>query len=166
MKRTEGSTPWENHITNITEIPAYSEDQAFDILLDRAKGSLKETAYSEGTIRKIVQTSSCNMTLSPNLLKALALRVEGEGKNSIDEVEYECKFDCEDGDLNVDERILVGILREQRCLASNALYGFYSLTTRYPKSRRSFRNYMQNLCGLGLVRNVGEKRGRILPNSQ
>jgi hypothetical protein len=32
---------------------------------------------------------------------------------------------------------------------------------RHPKSRRSFRNYMQNLCAMGFVRNVGEKRGRV-----
>jgi len=149
-----------SNITNIIEIPGYSEDQAFDILLDRARDSLRDTAYSEGTIRKIVQTSSCNMTLSLNLLRALALRTKNDGKNSIDEVECQYKFNCVDEDLNVDEKILVEILREQRRLASNALYGFYSLRARCPKSRRSFRNYMHNLSGLGLVRNVGDKRGR------
>jgi Cdc6-like AAA superfamily ATPase len=154
------NTMGKSNITNIIEIPGYTEDQAFDILLERARNSLRDTAYSEGAIRKIVQTSSCNMTLSLNLLRALALRVESDGKNSIDEVEYRYKFNCVDEDLNVDEKILVEILREQRRLASNALYGFYSLRTRCPKSRRSFRNYMHNLSGLGLVRNVGDKRGR------
>jgi Cdc6-like AAA superfamily ATPase len=154
------NTMGKSNITNIIEIPGYSEDEAFDILLDRARRSLRETAYSEGTIRKIVQTSSCNMTLSLNLVKALALKAESEDKNSIDEVEYQYKFDCENQGLNIDEKILVGILREQRSLASNALYGFYSLRTRYPRCRRSFRNYMHNLSGLGLVRTVGERRGR------
>jgi Cdc6-like AAA superfamily ATPase len=154
------NTMGKSNITNIIEIPSYTEDQASDILLDRARNSLRDTAYSEGTIRKIVQTSSCNITLSLNLLKALALKAKSEEKNSIDEVEYQYKFDCVDKDLNADEKILIEILREQRSLASNALYGFYSLRVRYPKSRRSFRNYMHNLSGLGLVRNVGNKRGR------
>jgi Cdc6-like AAA superfamily ATPase len=149
-----------SNITNIIEIPSYSEDQAFDILFDRARKSLKETSYSEDIIRKIVQTSSCNITLTLNLLKALALKAESGGRNSIDEVEFEYKFDCANQSLNVDERILVKILREQRSLASNALFDLYSLRARYPKSRRSFRNYMRNLSGLGMVRNVSEKRGR------
>jgi Cdc6-like AAA superfamily ATPase len=154
------NTMGKSNITNIIEIPGYTEDQAFGILLERARNSLKDTAYSEGTIRKIVQTSSCNITLSLNLLKALALKAENDGKNSIDEVECQYKFNCESQDLKTDERILVEILREQRRLASNALFGLYSLRARYPKSRRSFRNYMHNLSGLGLVRNAGDKRGR------
>jgi len=89
------------------------------------------------------------------------LKAESEDKNSIDEVEYEYEVDCEDEELTADERILVKILREQKSLASNTLYGFYSQKARHPKSRRSFRNYMQNLCMMGLVRNVGEKRGRV-----
>jgi len=64
-------------------------------------------------------------------------------------------------ELSADERILVKILREQKSLASNTLYGFYSRRARHPKSRRSFQNYMQNLCTMGLVRNVGEKRRRV-----
>ncbi|MDH5733089.1 MAG: hypothetical protein OEY88_04820 [Candidatus Bathyarchaeota archaeon] len=63
--------------------------------------------------------------------------------------------------MSADERILVNILREQKSLASNALDGFYSQRAWHPKSRRSFRNYMQNLCTMGLVRNLGEKRGRV-----
>jgi len=149
------------NITNIIEIPGYSDDQAFDILLERTREALEETAYSEETIRKITQTSSGNITLSLNLLKALALKAENEDKNSIDEVEYEYEVDCEDEELSADERILARILREQKSLASNILYGFYSQKARHPKSRRSFRNYMQNLCLMGLVRNVGEKRGRV-----
>ena len=149
------------NITNIIEIPSYSDNQAFDILLERAREALEETVYSEDTIRKIAQASSGNMTLSLNLLKALALKAENENKNAIDEVEYEYKVDCEDEKLSADEGILVRILREQKSLASNVLYSFYSRRARHPKSRRSFRNYMQNLCTMGLVKNVGEKRGRV-----
>ena len=149
------------NITNILQIPSYTDDQAFDILLERVREALEETAYSENTIRKLAQASSGNMTLSLNLLKALALKAENEDKNSIDEVEYEYEVDCEDEELSADERILARILREQKSLASSVLYGFYSQRSRHPKSRRSFRNYMQNLCMMGLVRNIGEKRGRV-----
>jgi hypothetical protein len=91
----------------------------------------------------------------------MALKAEGENKESIDETECEYEVDCEDEKLSADERILMNILREQKTLASNALYGFYSQRTRYPKGERSFRNYMQDLCLKGLVKSVGDKRGRI-----
>jgi len=149
------------NITNIIEIQNYSEGQAFEILLDRAREALEGTAYSEDTIRKIIQSSSGNITLGLNLLKALALKAESEGKDLIEDVEYEYEVDCEHEELSADERILVSILREQKTLASNALYGFYSQKARYPKGARSFRNYMQNLCLKGLVKSIGEKRGRI-----
>ena len=149
------------NITNIIQIPSYSDEQTFDILLERASEALEGTAYSEDTVRKIAQASSGNITLSLNLLKALALKAESEDKDSIDEVEYKYEVDCENEEMSRDERILVKILREQKSLASNILYGFYSQRARHPKSRRSFRNYMQNLCAMGFVRNVGEKRGRV-----
>jgi Cdc6-like AAA superfamily ATPase len=149
------------NITNMIEIPNYAVDQAFDILSDRAREALEGTAYSDETIRKIAQASSGNMTLSRNLLRAIALKAEGEGKDSIDQVEWNYEVDCEDDSLSTDEGILVRILREHNSLVSNALYGFYSQRARHPKSTRSFRNYMQNLCAMGLVRNVGEKRGRV-----
>jgi hypothetical protein len=91
----------------------------------------------------------------------LALKAENQGKDSIGEVEYEYEVDCEDEELNVDEKSLVNILREQKSLGSNALYGFYSQRARHPKGERSFRNYMHDLCLRGLVKNIGEKRGRI-----
>jgi len=34
-------------------------------------------------------------------------------------------------------------------------------SVRHPKSERSFRNYMESLCFKGLVKAIGEKRGRI-----
>jgi len=64
------------NITNLIEVRSYTEEQAFDILAERAREALEETAYSEDTIRKIVQASSGNLTLSLNLLKSLALKAE------------------------------------------------------------------------------------------
>lgn len=149
------------NMTNILEISGYTDTQAFDILLERAREALEETAFSEETIKTLAEVGPGNITLSLNLLKALALKGESEGVDSVDEVEYEYEADCEDEELSPDERILVKILREQKSLASNTLYGFYSQKARHPKSRRSFRNYMQNLCPMGLVKNVGERRGRV-----
>lgn len=53
------------------------------------------------------------------------------------------------------------ILEEWRSLPASRLFDFYVQRARYPKGQRSFRNYMENLCAKGLVKAVGDKRGRI-----
>jgi Cdc6-like AAA superfamily ATPase len=148
-------------ITNIIEIPSYTNDQTFEILLRRAEETLEKYAYSEETIRKIAEVSSGNVTLALNLLKSQALKAESEGKSSIDDVELEYEVDCPDENLSRDEKIIVKTLEEWKSLPSSRLYDFYVEKARHPKGRRSFRNYMQDLCTKGYVRIIGEKRGRV-----
>jgi cell division control protein 6 len=149
-------------IANLMEINPYSKDQVLDIILERARESLEEYTYSEDTLKKIAELSGGNITLALNLLKSLALKAENEGKKSIDEVEFEYEVDCpEDKNLNVDQKVIMKVLREWKSLPAGRLYDFYCEESRYPKSRRAFRNYMQDLCSKGFVRNIGEKRGRL-----
>jgi len=149
------------NITNIIEIPTYTSDQTFEILLRRAEEALEKYSYSEETIRKIAEASSGNVTLALNLLKSQALKAESEGKNSIDDVEFNLEFDCPNDELNDDEKTILKILKEWKGLPGGRLFDFYREQARYPKGERSFRNYMRNLRAKGLVRIVGEKRGRI-----
>jgi Cdc6-like AAA superfamily ATPase len=148
-------------ITSLIEIPSYTTDQVFDILMDRAEEALEKYTYSEQTIRKIAEASSGNVTLALNLLKSQALKAESEGKNSIDNVEFNFEADCPDENLKRDEKILLKILEEWKSLPSSRLFAFYKEKARYPKGERSFRNYMQNLCVKGLAKIIGDKRGRI-----
>jgi cell division control protein 6 len=148
-------------IANIIEIPAYSKDQVFDILLDRAREAFAEYAYSEETIKKVADLSQGNVTLALNLLKSLALKAESEGKSSIDEVELTYEVDCPHENLSRDEQILLKILEEWKSLPSSRLFAFYREKAHFPKGERSFRSYMKNLCLQGLVKNVGDKRGRV-----
>jgi Cdc6-like AAA superfamily ATPase len=148
-------------ITNLIEIPSYAVDQTLDILLERAEQALEKYSYSEDKIRKIAEMSKGNITLALNLLKSLALKAENEGKDSIDDVELGYEIDCPDGMLNRDKTVILKILKEWKSLPSSRLYDFYTEKARHPKGRRSFRNYMNDLCTRGFVRNIGEKRGRV-----
>jgi Cdc6-like AAA superfamily ATPase len=148
-------------ITNLVGIPTYSSDQVFDILQERTKEALAEYTYSEETIRKMADLSQGNVTLALNLLKSLVLKAESEGKSSIDKVELNYEVDCPDDNLSRDERILLKILEEWKSLPSSRLFAFYREKAHYPKGERSFRSYMKNLCLQGLVKNVGDKRGRV-----
>jgi len=148
-------------ITSLIEIPIYTTDQVFEILMERAEEALEKYAYSEETIRKIAEASSGNVTLALNLLKSQALKAESEGKSSIDEVEFNFENDCPNDKLNDDEKTLIKILKEWKSLPGGRLFEFYREQARYPKGERSFRNYMHNLCLKGLVKNIGDKRGRM-----
>jgi len=147
--------------TNLIEIPSYTTDQVFEILMERAEEALEKYTYSEETIRKIAEASSGNVTLALNLLKSQALKAESEGKSSIDDVEFNFENDCPNDKLNDDEKTLIKILKEWKSLPGGRLFDFYREHARYPKGERSFRNYMQNLCIKGLVKSLSEKRGRI-----
>ena len=150
-----------SNIANIIEIPSYTIDQAFDILQHRAEQVLEQYSYSEDTIRKIAKISPGNITLALVLLKSLALKAESLDKKSLNDVELNYELDCPDENLSRDEKVIVSILEEWKSLPSSRLYDFYTEKARHPKGRRSFRNYMQNLCARGHVRIIGEKRGRV-----
>lgn len=149
------------NITNLIEIPSYSVDQTFDILLERAKQALVQYSYSEDKIRKVAEMSKGNITLAVNLLKSIALKAESEDEKSIDDVELGYEIDCPNGMLSRDKMVILKILKEWKSLPSSRLYDFYTEKARHPKGRRSFRNYMRDLCARGFVRNIGEKRGRV-----
>jgi hypothetical protein len=51
-------------------------------------------------------------------------------------------------------------MADKNALPSGELYRLYSEKVEYPKSERSFRNFMQTLDRKGLVRSIGDKRGR------
>lgn len=137
----------------------YTEDQTFEILMDRAKKALAEKSFTEDLIRKIAEKVNGNITLGINLLKLSAMSAENEKREVIEvedipEVGLPLK-------LSLDEKILLKILKKWRSLPSRKLYDIYIRTAKYPKGERSFRNYMARLCSRGLVRAEGEKRGRI-----
>ena len=150
-----------SNIANIIEIPSYTINKVFNILNERAEEALEKYTYSEDTLRKIAQITQGNITLALVLLKSLALKAESQDKKSLDDVELDYEVDCQNEKLNRDEKILLNILGEWKSLPSSRLYEFYTEKARHPKSERSFRNYMESLCVKGLVKAVGEKRGRI-----
>ena len=148
-------------ITNTIEVKSYTDEQTFEILLNRAQEALVEYSYSEDTIRKIAEVSKGNISFALNLLKTLAIKAETEGKESIDNLELDIEPDCTHENLSEDERILLEILRENKVLPAGKLFDLYLQKANFPKSERSFRNYMRRLCVKGFVKSVGKKRGRF-----
>jgi Cdc6-like AAA superfamily ATPase len=146
---------------SIIKFQAYTTEQSFEILKDRAEKALAKWSYSDSILKKIADKINGNIALGINLLKQAAISAEARGKKVIEEsdipkVEEDCPFK-----LNRDEKVLLKILHEWKSLPASRLYEFYVQSIRHPKGERSFRNYMGSLCSKGLVKAIGEKRGRI-----
>lgn len=156
----------QNIISNfpcIIKMHEYSVDQTFEILKERTRLALDSASYTDSSLRKIAEKIGGNITMALAVLRAVALKAESEGRSSIDEVSLEemlPQSNCLD-ELSNDERVIFKILSEWKSLPSNRLYAFYAQTAKYPKCERSFRNYMENLCSKGLVKAIGDKRGRV-----
>jgi len=141
------------------KLQPYTVEQTFDILKDRAEKALAKWSCTDAVIRKIAEKVSGNITLGLNLLKLAAINAENKGKRTVEESDIP-QDDCP-VKLSHDEKILLKILKEWKSLPASRLYTFYLQSSRYPKGDRSFRNYMRNLSRLGLVKAVGEKKGRV-----
>jgi len=150
-----------SNIPSIIRLSNYSTEQAFDILKDRAERSLSKWTYTDGVIKKIAEKIKGNISVGINALKVAALNAESANRKSIEETDIpEINADCPQK-LSEDEKILLDILKEWKSLPSCRLFAFYREKARHPKGERSFRNYVESLCSKGLVKAVGEKRGRI-----
>jgi len=149
-----------SNIPSIIKLQTYTIDQSFDILKERAKKALAKSTYSDAIIRKIAEKIKGNIALGINALKVASLKAESENKKTIEETDIQIANDCPPK-LKPDEKVILKILEEWKSLPASRLYDFYVQNIRHPKGERSFRNYMENLCSKGLVKAIGEKRGRI-----
>jgi len=149
-----------SNIPSILRLPSYSNEQTFEILKARAELALGKWAYTDALTKRIADSVKGNIALAINALKVAALTAEGRGKRAIEEADIPEIEDCP-MKLSVDEKVLLKILEEWKSLPARRLYDFYLQSVRYPKSERSFRNYMESLCSKGLVEAIGEKRGRV-----
>ena len=138
----------------------YSLEQTFDILKNRAEKALARWSYSDSLLKKIAEKCKGNVALGINLLKLAAINAESKNKKTIDESDIPQIEDCP-LKLSYDEKTLLKILKEHKSLPASKLFELYVQNSKHPKGERSFRNYMRNLCLKGLVRAIGEKRGRF-----
>lgn len=146
-------------VVGVIELITYSQDQAFEILKNRVKSM--SNPFSEKIIKKIADKTEGNLTISMNVLKAAAMKADSQ-KKSLEEIELDeilLEHDCPER-LNLDEKLLIRILQEWKSLPASRLLDFYVQKARHPRSERAFRNYMENLCSKGLVKALGERRGR------
>jgi Cdc6-like AAA superfamily ATPase len=137
-------------IANIVKIEKPTNNQISDILKDSASN------VSDEIVQKIVEKSEGNLTFALNILKSIEAN-HGKSDN-IERIDFSGETSCKT--VNENHSIILNILKQQNKMTSGQLYSLYCQESEFFKSERSFRNYMQALCKLGLVRSIGDKRGR------
>jgi len=149
-----------SNIPSIIRLKPYTIEKSFDILKERAEKALVKWSYTDDVIKKIAEKIRGNISLGINALKVAALKAESENRRTIEEKDIPINNDCPQK-LTHDEKVILRILEDWKSLPASRLYDFYVQNCRHPKGERSFRNYMESLRKKGLVRAIGEKRGRI-----
>ena len=121
---------------------------------------LREVACDKVTdemLLKIVGKSGGNLTLALNILRSV--KANPGNFTAIGQIDF--------GDVppnkisNMENSTILQLLEQRKRLPSGELYRLYFEKSEYPKSERSFRNYMQDLCRKGLVKSIGDKKGRF-----
>lgn len=145
-----------SRITNLVKISEFSKDDILIIMKEKLDSS-KHESISETLLRRIVEKCGVNLAFTLNMLETAILKANG--KNELNRIDL-----LEDNPLdevsNDDHRIILQILQKSNRLQSGEIYRLYCERSEYPKSERSFRKYMQVLCKQGLVKSIGEKKGR------
>jgi nucleoside-triphosphatase THEP1 len=135
-------------IANIVKINNLTDEQISEILRDLVSD------ISNEIVQLVVEKSNGNLTLALNIVKSIEAN---HGKvSSLEQIEVD-----ERESLNEDYSIILQILKERKRIPSGDLYSLYCKGSEYPKSERSFRNYMEALCKKGFVKSIGDKRGRM-----
>lgn len=133
-------------IANIMRIEKPTANQISEILRE-----CSSSKTSDELIQRITEKSDGNLTLALSTLRS----VEANGKSTILDESLQTYTNC-----NEDHSVILQILKQKDSLPSGELYRLYHEKSEYPKSERSFRNLMQSLNKQGIVRAIGEKRGR------
>jgi Cdc6-like AAA superfamily ATPase len=145
------SSPMKSRIPNIVKLQNPSKEEVLNIIRERA-GSIEKRLLDE-----IAEKVEGNITLAVNLLESIKVRNAGRCLIQ-DFFSHENKIKKQ---LNEDCKTILKILKQKKKLPGGELFRLYQRNSEFPKSERSFRKYMQALCKRGIVKSIGDKRGRL-----
>lgn len=150
-----------SNVSSTLTIMKYETEQAVAILRAYAMKGLNKWCYSDDVLRAIAVKVDGNITLGLNVLKAAVLKAQNDGKRSIEPSDIVFEEDCVGTDVTLDQKLILDIMREWRSLPASQLYRSYLEKVKHPKSDRAFRNYVHELCMKGMLKAVGDKKGRV-----
>lgn len=150
------------------EFPAYSTVEIFDILTQRRPYAFTSGTVSDVVLRLVARLSDGDARVALETLRRAALLAEelGESKITSEHVKeaYKTTGNLRKSEalkrLNEHEKILYQIVEEKKKISTKKLFKEYTRRVEKPATDRTYRNYMNHLVKLGLVRAAGELTGR------
>lgn len=148
-----------SNIANVMKMNEYSKDEVLEILKEKVSCASYKCSIRDELLQEIVQKCGSNLTLAWSLLETVISTAKNQRKRSVEHINLS-DIDSSNETLHEDYEIILQILRQLGRLPSGKLYKLYCGVSKHPKSERSFRKYVKDLAKQGLVKSIGEKRGR------
>ncbi|MFC2174306.1 Cdc6/Cdc18 family protein [archaeon] len=150
------------------EFPAYTDEEVLDIVKERAKYGIVPGAVRENDLKMIARLADGDARIAIETLRRAALVAEDKEQTKITSSEVKKAFgstgmlrkDEALKKLNEHEKVLYSLMEKQKNVSTKELWEKYVKADKKPASQRSYRNYMNHLARIGLIRARGELTGR------
>jgi orc1/cdc6 family replication initiation protein len=148
------------------EFPAYKPDELFDILKDRVEYSFRPGSIKRELIRIASVAAEGDARVGLEILRRAGKKAEDKGLKevTIEEIKQaiketrKTKFSFVISRLNEHQKIILEILGKRGTMRSGEIYRQYCALAKNPVVDRAYRNYMQKMVELGLVKAEGKGR--------
>jgi len=149
-----------------TEFKPYNREEILGILKDRVNFGFRPGTVSDSLLTIVSGLCNGDARIGLQTLRVAANEAELKGLNSITIEEIKAAARCTRKyrlsyllrKLNDHQRIIYDILRKNRVMNSGKLFEEYCKLSKEIITDRSYRNYMQRMLELGLVREIGSGR--------
>ena len=152
----------------LTEInfPEYKPEELFDILEDRVQYSFRPGSLPKALIRATSLLAKGDARIGLEILRRAGRKAEDKGlrKVTLEEIREaskearKLKKSYLLSKLNEHQRIIHEIIEKRGKMPSGLLYKEYCKLVKHPVVSRAYRNYMQKMVRLGLVKTEGYGR--------
>ncbi|MEM2742192.1 MAG: AAA family ATPase [Nitrososphaeria archaeon] len=148
------------------EFPAYKPEELFDILKDRVNFSFKPGSIRDELIKIASVAAEGDARIGLEILRRAGKKAEDKGLKqvTIEEIKQavkeakKTKFSFITSKLNEHQKTILEILGKRKIMPSGLLYREYCKNIGKPVVDRAYRNYMQKMVELGIVKTEGKGR--------
>jgi len=150
------------------EFPEYNDTEIFEILNSRKQYAFVPGSIKEAELRLVARLARGDARVALETVRRAALVAEDEQAEQVTQDHVKKAYSTTQHlrktealkKLNPHEKKLYLLLEEEKQLGTKELWDVYCKKMKDPASQRSYRNYMNHLCRLGLVKSFGELTGR------
>ncbi|MCD6414175.1 MAG: AAA family ATPase [Candidatus Diapherotrites archaeon] len=150
------------------EFPAYKTVEIFDILMQRRSYAFVPGTVDDIVLKLVARLSDGDARVALETLRRAALLSEERGEDKVTSTSVKEVFKTTGNlrksealkRLNEHEKALYQIIEGKKKISTKRLFEEYTKIVENPATDRTYRNYMNHLVKLGLVKATGELTGR------